>query len=760
GGTTSSTSSNWDLAFGRYNENGTPDPTFDGDGIKSLTLGSGVEEIKALAIQPDGKIVAGGFVFPTTSDSAFALVRLNPDGSLDPSFDGDGKVTTPIGDGDFPRNEIRSIAVLSDGKIVAGGKGNDGTIGGESSNNVMRLARYNPDGSLDTTFDTDGIVSTNLADDRFDEIGAIAVQHDDKIVAFASTLHQYVSNYDFVVARYNWDDGSLDATYGADNLGYTLTSLSPSADLAAGGVVVPGGAAVAGGTAGNSDMGAARWLGDPPPVLPGAPDLDPGSDSGVLATDNVTNDQTPLVVGVAPGCNVGETTIVKVNGAVTSPLTRALCRNGNWSLSPAALPDGVHTFSAFSRNGFGDTADTATLSVTVDTVAVAPTIASPADEVTVQFPPAPSISGTIGETVAGSVVKVMEGPAELCSVTVDGSGSWSCTPDLAEGPHTITARLTDVAGNASTASAPVDFTVSKGDTVTELVSALNPSTFGDDVTVSISVTSPAGASPGPTGTVDVVVDGAAPQTLALTDGAATVALDGAALAVGPHTVSAAYGGDGNYATSTAGLTQTVNQAGAAVALTSSPNPSTDGEAVTFTATVTPAQTGRPAEPTGEVEFVIDGGAPVKVAMRSPATYTVALGAGNHAVSARYLGDANFAAASAELSGGQVVNALPVAPPPDGPGGGDDIGAGLGGSGTGGTGTDVGTGGTGTDVGGATGTNPGGTGTNPGGAGDSLSGGTLPRTGGSATAALTMLGAALLGVGATGLAFRRRDERPR
>ncbi len=87
------------------------------------------------------------------SNNDFALVRYNTDGSLDTTFDSDGKVTTAIGSGS---DYAYSVAIQSDGKIVAAGYSDNG------SNDDFALVRYNTDGSLDTTFDSDGKVTTAI----------------------------------------------------------------------------------------------------------------------------------------------------------------------------------------------------------------------------------------------------------------------------------------------------------------------------------------------------------------------------------------------------------------------------------------------------------------------------------------------------------------------------------------------------------------------------------------------------------------------
>ena len=102
----------------------------------------------------DGKIVAAGYAYPSASPPDFALARYNSDGSLDTTFSGDGKVVTDfasLADG------TNAVAIQSDGKIVAAGY----TTG--SSGDNFALARYNADGSLDTSFGGgDGLVTTDF----------------------------------------------------------------------------------------------------------------------------------------------------------------------------------------------------------------------------------------------------------------------------------------------------------------------------------------------------------------------------------------------------------------------------------------------------------------------------------------------------------------------------------------------------------------------------------------------------------------------
>jgi len=189
-------SSSGDFALARYNTDGSLDTSF-GTGGK-VTTDIGVFDVAfAVAIQADGKIVAAGGTAPEGYCCQFALARYNADGSLDASFGIGGKVTT-IFAGD---SQAFAVAIQADGKIVAAGGSSDPFV------TDFALARYNADGSIDTSFGVGGKVTTDFG--GFDRASGVAVQDDDKIVAVGAGG----PNNDFVLARYN-TDGSLDTSFG------------------------------------------------------------------------------------------------------------------------------------------------------------------------------------------------------------------------------------------------------------------------------------------------------------------------------------------------------------------------------------------------------------------------------------------------------------------------------------------------------------------------------------------------------------------
>jgi uncharacterized delta-60 repeat protein len=130
-----------DFAVARYNANLTLDNSFDGDGRKTIDLGSD-DQVRDVVIQPDGKIVLSGLGYSTGD---LAVTRLDPDGSLDTSFDGDGSAKVDLGDD--KADSGTAAALQANGKIVVAG------FGGASQ---LSLLRFQPGGALDTTFDGDG----------------------------------------------------------------------------------------------------------------------------------------------------------------------------------------------------------------------------------------------------------------------------------------------------------------------------------------------------------------------------------------------------------------------------------------------------------------------------------------------------------------------------------------------------------------------------------------------------------------------------
>lgn len=210
-----------DFVLARYFADGSLDRSFDGDGFLTTDLGSS-EEVNSVVVQMDGKILAAGNRFDAATGSGstdFALVRYNADGSLDTSFGG--------GDGIVLTNisgldVAHEVIVQSDGKIIVAG---NTELVGYASGGDIAVVRYNADGSLDTSFGGgDGIEITDLGGDE--DVAGVTVQSDGKIVVSGTTY--FSGGSDIFMVRYN-SDGTIDESYGATRLtgtmvnGYTLT---------------------------------------------------------------------------------------------------------------------------------------------------------------------------------------------------------------------------------------------------------------------------------------------------------------------------------------------------------------------------------------------------------------------------------------------------------------------------------------------------------------------------------------------------------
>ncbi len=189
---------NWDIVVLRYNSDGTPDTTFDTNGA-AIYAGAGNlnDEGNAVVIQADGKIVVAGYSWIGTGYDIVVL-RYNSDGTPDTTFDTNGAAIYDSGNFDLGY----AVAIQADGKIVVAGQSYNGTY-----YNVVVL-RYNSDGTLDTTFDTNGVAIYNNGND---DIGyAVAIQADGKIVVACASSNG--TDLDAVVLRYN-SDGTPDTTF-------------------------------------------------------------------------------------------------------------------------------------------------------------------------------------------------------------------------------------------------------------------------------------------------------------------------------------------------------------------------------------------------------------------------------------------------------------------------------------------------------------------------------------------------------------------
>lgn len=238
-----------DFALVRYNPDGSMDSSFGNGGLVIFDGGTDFDVAESMVLQDDGKILIGGSVFNqfTTVDD-YAMVRFNADGTPDNTFGTGGLVTTDI-DGNW--DNAYAIAIQDDGKILLAG---EAYTGGKRN---VGIVRYNPDGSCDCSFGSTGfaIVSIGCVTDR---TRAIALQADGKILA-AGWMNDGLDDQLFII-RFN-TDGSTDNTFG--NNGATTLDIGGNNDrgwdinVLADGKILVGGQS---GTSGNYDYLLVRYL--------------------------------------------------------------------------------------------------------------------------------------------------------------------------------------------------------------------------------------------------------------------------------------------------------------------------------------------------------------------------------------------------------------------------------------------------------------------------------------------------------------------
>jgi uncharacterized delta-60 repeat protein len=225
------------IVLARYRADGSADPTFGTAGTTVIDLAETTESANDLAIDAAGNVLVGGNVHVPFHNPQHLLARITSAGQLDPTFGSGGLVTWEPAPGE---GAVRSVVVLSDGRIVTGGSASYGT--------VKTLARYLPSGQPDPSFGDGGFVTTNvgglfLSGDRAD--GDVVVLHDGR-VALGETV--YVPTPHVRIAVYR-PDGTPDPAFDGDDGVVELPLGVPDKDDSGGFLALTrGGAIVVAGT--------------------------------------------------------------------------------------------------------------------------------------------------------------------------------------------------------------------------------------------------------------------------------------------------------------------------------------------------------------------------------------------------------------------------------------------------------------------------------------------------------------------------------
>ena len=654
----------------RLNPDGSLDTSFN----QGRTGGN--SDIERVVVQPDGKILIAGEFTQYNGVARNYLARLNSDGSLDPSFNQGGA---------GPNNFLLSIALQPDGKIIISGAFS--TYNGVPR---TRIARLNPDGSLDTYFLTQGTGPGAFT------VG-VAVQPNGKILA-AGNFRSYNDMPVNALVQLN-SDGSFD------------TSFTPNAgpnNTIWGIIVQPDGKILIGGRFISYDGTPINRVGrlnvvqnltfnwadeDSSPrsfvitatddtlieptetALLGLTNLQGGASTGspAMATLAILDNDTINQLNAIAGSNQ----ITSRNTAFAQPLVAQVVNQSGGPISSvtvtftAPTDGGASGTFANSSNIYTGTTDTSglitTTTFTANSVAGAYNVAASISQivtptnftlnnaitstaVSLVSSPNPSRVGqtvtftaTISPSSASGIVNFTFDSSSAIPVTVSGGIATYITNTLTAGSHIITATYGGNATYAGASATPITQVVGFNNTSLSLTSSPNPSTIGQIVTFTATV-SPAAAS----GTVTFTEGATVLGTATLSGGNAVFVI--ATLTVGSHIITATYGGDATYmGASSTPITQVVNLSGTTINLVSSPNPSTIGQGVTFTATVSPANA------SGSVTFTIDNASPTQVTLSGGiAIYvTHALSVGSHTVAVTYSGNAVYAGSTTTLN--QIVS---------------------------------------------------------------------------------------------------------
>lgn len=210
-----------DICVAKFTPDGVLDPVFGGDGIVTTDLGANFDDLAyAIAMQPDGKIVVAGSSYDGTGNK-MCILRYRADGSLDPAFSSDGKLIIDFGG---PDDAARGIIIMNDGSIYVGGYRMEEVTATMFRRNFAAV-RVTTTGEFDAAFGGDGKVATLFSEDRHASGFSMGVQSDGKVIMAGYSYVGTSANYQYALVRYN-TDGSLDNTFDGDGMVLVPTGTS------------------------------------------------------------------------------------------------------------------------------------------------------------------------------------------------------------------------------------------------------------------------------------------------------------------------------------------------------------------------------------------------------------------------------------------------------------------------------------------------------------------------------------------------------
>lgn len=400
-------------------------------------------------------------------------------------------------------------------------------------------------------------------------------------------------------------------------------------------------------------------------VYNGDPNYATSTSSSLNQIVNAKSDTTTALMSSLNPSNEGQSVNFTATISPSSATGTVTFKDGPTTIGTGVVSGGIATFATSSLTAGshsitavygGDNGDNGSTSAAVSQVVVGNTTIALVSNTN------PSVTGqsvtltatlTVSSGSPTGSVTFMEGAATLGTGPVSANVATFSTSSLAIGSHNITAVYGgDSSFNGSTSPIVIQV-VNKGSTTTTVISSFNPSFQGQGVTFTATINGVSPSTGTPSGTVTFKDDASTLGTGTVSGNTASFSTTG--LAIGSHTISASYGGDGNFNSSTSSnLNQVVNDPSTSLVLSSSANPSTFNQSVTFTAKLSDAGGNHLS---GKSVTFTDGvttlGTAITNSGGNAALSTSALTAGTHSITASYSGDSGLTASSDNLS--QVVN---------------------------------------------------------------------------------------------------------
>ncbi|MBK9519957.1 MAG: Ig-like domain repeat protein [Anaeromyxobacter sp.] len=369
---------------------------------------------------------------------------------------------------------------------------------------------------------------------------------------------------------------------------------------------------------------------------------------------------TATVTAVAPGSGTPTGTVTFLDGATT--LGTCTLAGGSCTLASSALVVATHPITAGYGGSAAFNASTSPALSQVVNRAAAGTVVSSSQNPSVFGQPV-TFTATATATAPGAgtptgTVTFLDGATTLGTCTLAAGTCTLATSGLSVATHAITISLPASASFAASTSPALSQVVNRAAVATVVTSSQNPSVFGQPVTFTATATATAPGAGTPSGTVTFLDGATVLGTCTLTAGTCTFATS--ALAVATHAITISLPASTSFAASTSpALSQVVNRAAAATAVTSNQNPSVFGQPVTFTVTATATAPGA-GTPSGTVTF-LDGATTLGTCTLAAGTCTLAtsgLSVATHAITISLPASASFAASTSPALS-QVVNRAAV-----------------------------------------------------------------------------------------------------